>query len=247
MTYEAVHAHPEGASTVARFALTASEFGYDGVVVRNHGNEPASYDPTTLADRYDVDVVTGVEVRAEDPSRASGFVGNHRPHHAVVLVHGGDPAINRFAVDQPAVDVLAHPTAGAGDVDHVIAKRAAANGVRLELSLRPVLRASGDDRVEALEDIRKLASLIDDADAPYVVSGDPRSHLALRAPRDLAALGDVLGLSADWIHDGLAEWGRLAARNRERLTEDFLEPGVRRGRAGAGDADGTGAERADGN
>lgn len=230
MTYEAVHARPDGDSTVARLALTASEFGYEGIVVRNHGDDPASYDPPAVASRYDVDIVTGVEVRATDPSRASGFIGNHRPRQELVVVHGGDPDINRFAVEQPAVDVIAHPTLGDGDVNHVIAKEAAENGVRLELSLRPVLTAAGDRRVEAVRSLQKLASLIEAFDAPYVVSGDPRTHLELRAPRELAALGTVVGLSEEQVADGLAEWGRLAERNRERLSEDFLEPGVRLGR-----------------
>jgi ribonuclease P/MRP protein subunit RPP1 len=246
MTYEAVHARPDGDSTVARMALTASEYGYDGLVVRNHGDEPASYDPESVADTYGVDVVTGVEVRADEPSRASGFVGNHRSRREIVAVHGGSPAINRFAVEQPTVDVLAHPMRDDGDVNHVLAKAAARNGVRLELSLGRVLRTDGGRRVTAIRDLRKLADLLDTYDAPYVVSADPASHLALRAPRDLAAIGEVVGLSATQVETGLAEWGRLAAANRERLDGDVVQPGVRRGRpgeesgsAGVQDADGT--------
>ncbi len=224
--YEAVHARPDGASTVARLASRASEFGFDGIVVRNHGDQPASYDPEAIGAKYDVDVVTGVEVRAEDPSRASGFVGNHRTENTVVCVHGGDPAINRFAVEQPAVDVLAHPMAGDGDVNHVLAKEAASNGVRLEVALGPVLRQDGGQRVQAIRDLRKLRELIDAYDTPYVVSADPTSHLELRAPRELAALGDVLGFDPDDVRDGLAEWGRLAERNRHRQSDAFVEPGV---------------------
>ena len=228
MTYEAVHARPDGDSTVARMALTASEYGYDGIVVRNHGDDPASYDPAAIAETYGVDVATGVDVRSEDPSRASGFVGNHRTRTEVVVVHGGTPSINRFAVEQPAVDVLAHPMRGDGDVNHVLAKEAAANGVRLELSLREVLRTTGGRRVEAIRHCQKLAELIETYDVPFVVSADPRSHLDLRAPRELAALGEEVGLGADAVDDGLAEWGRLAVRNRERLSDDFVAPGVRR-------------------
>jgi ribonuclease P/MRP protein subunit RPP1 len=224
--YEAVHAVPDGESTVARLALTASEHSYDGLVVRNHGDAPASYDPESIADEYDVDVVPGVEVRASDPSRASGFVGNHREKRALVAVHGGDPAINRFAVEQPAVDVLAHPMAGDGDFNHVLAKAAAENGVRVELSLSRVLRKSGGPRVQALRDLRKLHELLTQYDAPFVVSADPFSHLHLRAPRELRALGDVIGIPDEDIEQGLAEWGAVVERNRERLSASFVEPGV---------------------
>lgn len=226
--YEGVQAHPDGDSTVARLALTASEYGYEGIVVRNHGDQPASYDPAAIRDEYGIDVVTGVEIRAPDPSRASGFLGSHRDQRTVVAVHGGDPAINRFAVEQPSVDVLAHPMAGEGDFNHVLARAAADNGVRIEVSLRHVLRSQGGNRVQALQDLQKLTELLAYYDTAFVVSAGPTSHLHLRAPRELASLGEFVGLSPDAVNEGLREWGTVAARNRERHSESFVEPGVRR-------------------
>jgi len=240
--YEAVHGRPDGDSTVSRLALTAAEFGYEGVVVRNHGDENHDADLAAVSREYDVDVVDGVEVRAEDPSRASGYVGNYRDERTVVCVHGGTERLNRFAVEQPAVDVLAHPMAGDGEFNHVLAKEAARNGVRVEFSLRRVLRAQGGRRVQAIGDLRKLREIVDHYDAPYVVSADPRSHLQLRAPRELRAVGDALGFDAEWVERGLAEWGRLAARNRERRSESFVEPGVRRGDRSSGNDDAAGAD-----
>lgn len=228
MTYEAVHAHPDGDSTVARMALTASEYGYDGIVVRNHGDSLADYDPEAISQEYDIDVVPGVEVRADDPSQASGFVGNHRPGTVVLAVHGGTVAVNRFAVEQASVDVLAHPMRDDGDFDHVLAKEAAENGVRVEFSLRDVIDTTGGTRVRRLKSLRKLRELVEYYDVPYVVSADPASHLELRAARELVAVGESIGFSADQIETGLAEWGRIATRNRERLDDSFVEPGVRR-------------------
>lgn len=224
--YEAVHARPDGESTVGRLALTAGEYGFDGIVVRNHGDEPASYDPQAIRETYGVDIVPGVEIRASDPSRASGFVGSHRDRQTLVLVHGGDPKLNRFAVEQAAVDVLAHPMTGDGDFNHVLARTARENGVRVEFNLRHVLRADGGRRVKALRDLRKLWELVDTYDAPFVVSADPRSHLQLRAPRELRAVGDVVGLPGEAVETGLAEWGTLADRNRSRQSDAFVEPGV---------------------
>lgn len=227
LRYEAVHARPDGESTVARLARTASEYGYDGIVVRNHGDRQATYDPTEISDAYGVDAVEGVEVRVEDRSRASGLVGNHRDRQTIVAVHGGSVDMNRFAVEQPAVDVLAHPMADEGDVNHVIVKAAADNGVRLEFSLRDVLHETGGSRVRQIQALRKLRELVEHYDAPYVVSADPHSHLELRAPRDLTALGETIGFSADQIEAGLAEWGHLTDRNRDRQSDAFVEPGVR--------------------
>lgn len=235
--YEGVHARPDGESTVARQALTAAEYGYAGIVVRNHGDQPCEADTEAIAETYGIDVVDGVEVRAEAPSRASGFVGNYRDEKTVVCVHGGDTRLNRFAVEQSAVDVLTHPMDG-GDFNHVLAKEATRNSVRIEFSLARVLREQGGTRVRAIQDLRKLRELVETYDVPYVVSVDPTTHLHLRAPRDLAAVGDVIGFSGEQIEHGLREWGRLAERNRERQSDRYVEPGVRLGESEAGEADG---------
>ena len=228
--FEAVHATPDGESTVARFAMVAREFGYDGVVVRNHSDARVTYDAASIRETYDVDVVSGVEIRAPDPQRASGYLGTARREHDVVVLHGGTNALNRFAVEQERIDVLAHPNRGAGEFNHVLANAAVENGVRVEFNLEPVLRADGGRRVQALTELRSLHALVEKYAVPYVVSADPRSHLHLRAPRELCAVGEAIGLSADSITNGLQEWRRLAERNRERRSDSFIEPGVERGR-----------------
>ena len=227
--YEAVSAYPDGESTVSRLALAAREHGYGGITVRERtGNERAAYDPAAVGDRYGIDVVDGVEIRADSPQSASASIETVRSSHTLVIIRGSE-TLNRFVAEQPRVDVLSRPMAD-GDVDHVTVKAAVHNGVRLEFDFDAVLRTQGGRRVRALSALRKLRELVRAYDAPYVVSATPTSHLELRAPRELAALGAVVGFSRAEIEAGLAEWGRLAERNRDRRSEAFIEPGVREGR-----------------
>jgi ribonuclease P/MRP protein subunit RPP1 len=228
--YEGVHAYPDGEATAARHAREAADLGYEGVVVRNHGDAPAEYDPRAVAEAFGVDVVEGVEIRTDDRSQAAALVRRFREEATLVCVHGGNSAVNRFAAEEPMVDVLAHPMCGDGDVNHVVARAAAENGVRLEFSLADVLRADGGSRVRAISGLRKLRELVEAYDAPFVVSADPASYLDWRAPRELVAVGELVGFDAEQVRGGLREWGRLAVRNRERASESFIEPGVRRGR-----------------
>ena len=226
--YEGVHAHPDGNATVARFAETAASRGYDGIVVRNHGDAQADYDADAIAAEYGVDVVAGIEIRTDDTAQASGLVGNYRSKRDIVCVHGGE--LNRFAVEEAKVDVLAHPMRD-GDVNHVLAKAAAENGVHFEFNFGRVLRADGGKRVQAIQGLRKLRELVDQYDAPYVVSADPESHLELRSPRDLAAVGETVGFDREAITDGLAAWADIVERNRRRRSAAVVEPGVRIERA----------------
>lgn len=230
--YEAVHARPDGHATVSRLARTAAAYGYDGIVIRNHSDELATYDADAVAETYGIDVVPGVEIRADDAAQASGLVGTHRDQREIVCLHGG--SLNRFGVEHPRVDVLAHPMAD-GDVNHVLAQAATENGVRLEFNLHPVIHTTGSRRVTALRGLRKLADVVQKYDVPYVVSVDAASHLALRAPREVVALGAHLGLEATEVREGLREWGRVADRNRTRRADAFVEPGVSRDEHGRDD------------
>ncbi|SNZ02799.1 ribonuclease P/MRP protein subunit RPP1 [Natronoarchaeum philippinense] len=228
--YEAVRARPDGDATVARLADAAGGVGYGGVVVCNHSDAKADYDADAIAEATGVDVVEGITVRAGGPEQASGAIGNYRGKRTIVAVDGGTNALNRFAVEQERVDVLANPMAGSGDVNHVLAKAARENGVRIEFDLAPVLRSTGGQRVQAIQELRKLREIVTQYDAPYVVSAGPRSHLQLRAPRELRAVGEVIGFDSEAIEAGLREWGELAERNRTIQSETFIEPGVEQGR-----------------
>lgn len=225
--YEAVHAYPDGDATVARFAHTAARQGYDGIVVRTRD---AGFDADEVREEYGIDVVDGAEIRADDPGSAGGAVGNFRPDFTVLLVRGGDSTMNRFAVEADPVDVLTRPMADRGDFNHVLAKAAGDHRTYVEFDFGPVLRHTGGKRVQALADLRKLREIVDYFDAPYVVSANASSHLELRAPRELQAVGEAIGFSAEQVQTGLAAWGELVAENRRRRSEEFIAPGVKRGR-----------------
>jgi ribonuclease P/MRP protein subunit RPP1 len=226
--YEAVTAHPAGESTVARFAHTASEYGYDGLVVRN-GHE-VEFDTEVIGDSYGIDLVYGIEIEADSPEAAAGAVGGRRNEATVLSLVGGSDALNRFATEEERLDVLSRPMASGGGFNHVLAKAASRNDVRVEFDLGSVLRTSGGARVRTLRDLRLLRKLVRKYDVPFVVSATARSHLELRAPRELRALGEVIGFSNTEIERGLCEWESIAERTREIRSESFIEPGVRRGR-----------------
>ncbi|MFB6094266.1 MAG: RNase P subunit p30 family protein [Halanaeroarchaeum sp.] len=228
--YEAVRVAAEGRTTPARFGATVADAGFDGVVLAADASSPVDVDPEPIADEYGIDVVAGIEVTAREKGQVASAVSDRRDETAALLVRGGVPEINRYAVETPTVDVLRDPMAGEGDVNHVLVKAAVENDVRIEVSLGRVLRASGGPRVQALRDLRKLVDLLEHFEAPFAVSADPRVHLDVRGPRALLALGDRIGLDAQMVREGLEEWETIVAENRERLSPEAIAAGIRRGR-----------------
>ncbi|AKH98076.1 RNase P subunit p30 family protein [Halanaeroarchaeum sulfurireducens] len=228
--YDAVRIHANGRTTTARFVSTAAEAGFDGVVVANSHENGADVDVPHIRSEYGIDIVGGVEVATTDKGVASTAIADRRPKTAVLMVRGGTPTMNRYAVETPAVDVLRDPMAGDGDVNHVLVKAAVRNDVRIEVNLGRVLRASGGPRVQALRGLRKLRDLLEYYDAPLVVTADPKTHLQVRGPRELLAVGDRIGFDEETIRRGLTEWQRIAETNREKLSPEYVAKGVRRGR-----------------
>lgn len=223
--YETAYPYPDGDATAARHAQTAARYGYDGLVVRTDIDESL----TAIRDQYGIDIVDGVEIDVDRPEEAGRIVGDVRQESELVSVLGGSDRLNRFAVEQDRVDVLSRPMDG-GDFNHVLAKKAAVHGTRVEFDFGPLLRSSGGRRVRALGSLRKLRELVTNSETPYVVTASSRSHFHLRAPREIVAVGKQAGFEAEWLRDGLAEWGEIAAQNRRRLSGDFIAPGTKRGR-----------------
>jgi len=80
--YEAVYAHPDGKSTVARFAKRAADYGFEGVVVRNHADARAAYDPERIREEYGIDVVEGSRSAPtidNRPAARSEIIGPPKP------------------------------------------------------------------------------------------------------------------------------------------------------------------------
>lgn len=228
--YEAVRVAADGRTTPARFAATVADAGFDGIVLAVDASDQVDVDAESLLEEYGIDVAAGIEITADEKGTVATTVSDRRGETPALFVRGGVPEINRYAVETDTVDVLRDPMAGEGDVNHVLVKAAVENDVRIEVALGRVLRESGGPRVQALRDLRKLVDLLEHYDAPFVVSADPRIHLDVRAPRALLALGDQIGLGAERVREGLAEWGTILAENRERLSPEAIADGVRRGR-----------------
>ena len=224
--YEAVRIGKTGPTTAGRFALTVGRAGFDGLVVIGDQADLPDVDAATLADRHRLDVALGVEIDVDSKAAASGAIGNWRPQATVLSVRGGSPEMNRFAAESPRVDVLAAPLAGEGDLNHVMAQAAAENGVAIEVDLSRVLRASGGTRVKAISGLRKLHDLLQDADAPFVVTAGARTHLQVRGPRELIAVGEQIGFDREEVTAGLQEWGAIVERTRARRDPDAVAPGV---------------------
>lgn len=226
--YEAVTAYPTGRATVSRLARVAASIGFDGIVVRNWDEVTETGASEGAEEDTDVDVVRAVTVDASDRSRARSAIDRLREEYPILLARTDGASATRYAAERRRIDVVTGVVRDGQAPAHTTVRTARDNGVRIEVSLEPVLRSRGGRRVRHVQALEELARVIEHYDAPYVVSAAPSSHLELRGPRGLVAVGTAIGLDAEWLERGLEEWRRLADRGRRVQSESFIEPGVER-------------------
>jgi ribonuclease P/MRP protein subunit RPP1 len=217
----AVHAYPEGGSTVSRLAMTAREYGYSGICIVNHSN----YFSDAREPEVDgVEVISGVEVVAGNQNELRKQVDRFRKRVKVLAVHGGDADVNRAACEDERVDILMHPPDGkTSGINHIIAKLAADKHVAIGFELMPLICNKGGSRVRALSNYRTNLALVKKYDAPYVVVSGAMSHYDMRDVRAVIALCRLFGMGEKDAIKGLSYY---PAQIMKRNSPDFIMEGV---------------------
>lgn len=223
--YETIRA--EDPQTIQQGIEFASKIGYQGLIIRTPpGTDIHREDFAEISE--DFNLVHAIELRPESKEQASGLMGQYRSECDLLVLRGASSPLNRFAVEHELIDVLSEPMIHGGDFNHVYAHAANENNVCIEFGLRPVLQTAGGSRVRHIQNLQKLYELVQDADAPYVVSGRASSPFELRGWRELNALCEHLFEDSEFFETGIKQWKKRADRNSVRHDDDFIEPGVRK-------------------
>ncbi len=180
----------------------------------------------SLKTKYDTDIAHGVEIRVDDPNKIKPLAQKIRKDVEIIIVRGGDLAINRAALETPEVDILSHPEFQRNDsgIDHVLAKLAADNQVCIELNFREALYSFRKSRAHILTHMRRNVALSKKFGFPVVITSGAYSKWEMRGPRELAAFGTMVGLELENAMNAIS--GARVDRNRARLSGNWVMPGV---------------------
>ena|SRR3989338_234886 len=176
-----------------------------------------------------MDLVACVEIRADSIKTLKKALAKYREQAEIIIVAGGDYAINRTAAEDERVDILAHPEFKRMDsgIDHVVAKSAAHNGVAIEINMSGLLSTFKRVRSHVLNHMDRNVMLAKKFGAPIVMTSGAKDEWGIRDPRELAALGRMLGLTLEESVRSVSEAceSRLLT-NRKRMGGKILYKGV---------------------
>jgi ribonuclease P/MRP protein subunit RPP1 len=124
-----------------------------------------------------------------------------------IVVHGGKEAVNRAAVSDSRVDILAHPDRGRKDsgVDSFIGRKAAENGVAVEVNLSSLISAKWNSRAYVLRNIKRNLMLSRKYGFDLVVSTGAKSRLELREADVVAEILRAIGFTDEEIYRAMEE------------------------------------------
>ncbi len=211
-----VHSSPECEDPPERLISVAKRCGYTAIAITNHSN--------LWGEVTGEGVISGIEIVADKISGLKKKIEIYRPKVDVLLVHGGDPKINRAAVENSEVDILAHPS---HYFNHVLAKFAAENEVAIEFNLDEIIYTRGVPRVRALSAFQRNLKIARKFDVSMTITSGARSQYDLRAPRELIALAGLFGMSESEAVGALSEtpWN-IVTRNRKKKRPGYVMDGV---------------------
>ncbi|MEA1984692.1 MAG: ribonuclease P protein component 3 [Euryarchaeota archaeon] len=218
-----VHSRPDGNTEPEQMASIAGRIGYSGIAITNHSS---SKDAVVEVDTPGIEVFRGVELMVSNASKLHGLVGKYRNKVDVLVVHGGNEDVNRAAVENPNVDVLAHPqTSRDGGINHVLARSASENNVAIGFNMDTIIKGRGGRRVQTLSHFRKNLELVRKYDVPMLLTSNAASRFDMRAPREMIALAGLFGMRRDEAIDALSRIPEQII-NHNRLSAGPLCEGV---------------------
>ncbi len=144
-------------------------------------------------------LVPGVVIRTDKPDVMNRLVDKVRKKVPLLVVEGKPYSVHRAACSNPKVDVLCSPERNRKDCgfDHVCARMAADNSVALGLCFRDLIDSYGKKRSSILGKMRTNVSLSQKFNTPLVIVSGAQDVWEMRAGKELASLGNLLGLELD--------------------------------------------------
>lgn len=177
-----------------------------------------------------IDLVTRVDLTSKTPRQLLHELRHFRRRFEVVSVVCTSKAVARQAAKDRRVDLLSFPaTSSRGRFfDRAEAELASQASSSLEVDMAPLLSSRGFSRIRLLSSLRKEVAIAKKFGVPVAISsGATNAHL-MRGPYDCVALVSLFDMALPLALRALSETPlTIVERNREKLSPDFVAPGVR--------------------
>jgi len=180
----------------------------------------------------DLDIVSRVNLTPRNTNELSRDLKKYRKRFEIISVQCNNIKVARQAAKDHRVDIISFPAYRNGKrrvwLDRQEANLASGSNVVYELLFSDLLGKSGVSASKVIYNWSMELSNARKHDIPVIVSSGACSVLEMREPRALASMMVLLDVDEDEALDMVSVTPlKLVERNRRKLDDDFISPGVR--------------------
>ncbi|MEM3725874.1 MAG: RNase P subunit p30 family protein [Candidatus Bathyarchaeia archaeon] len=217
---------------IVRLVDKAAMLGYRLIAVAFQANSKAEEIEKvhSLCQEKGMDLATRVDLKPRTPQELIGLLRRVRRRFELVAVICDSKNVARQAAKDHRVDLLNFPSYDFRKrfFDMAEAELASNASAALEIDMKPLLTLEGAARVRLLSILRREAVIAKNFHVPIVVSSGVQNELFMRKPRELASLAQLFDLDmAEALNAVSRTPFAIVKRNREKLSPNFVAPGIR--------------------
>ena len=217
---------------ISRLVGKAAMLGYRLIAIAFQANsrEEEIQKVRSLCQESGIDLASRVDLKPKTPKELVGYLRRVRRKFELVAVVCESKNIARQAAKDHRVDLLNFPSHDPRKrfFDIAEAELASNASAALEIDAKPILTLEGPARIRLLSSLRREAALAKDFRVPIVVSSGASNELLIRKPRELASLAQLFDLDIASAIDAVSRNPTaIVRRNRDKLSPNFVAPGIR--------------------
>ena len=217
---------------VERVVSKAAKLGYGliGVPFSPEVRENEEMKLREICRNAGISFASRVDLRPRTRGQLMNQLRKLRRRFEIICVLCDNKEIARQAAKDRRVDLLNFPALDYARrfFDRAEAELASKSFAALEVDVKPLFVLEGAARVRLLSCLRREVSIAKEFHVPVVISSGVSSELLLRKPMELAAFAGLFGLDeVSGLNAVSANPLNIVERNREKLSEGFVAPGIR--------------------
>ena len=210
----------------------ASELGYSlvGIPFSPHASKEQISQLKQICSEAKVDFAARVNFSPRSSNELLNGLRRFRRKFEIVAVRCHTKDVARQAAKDRRVDLLQFSVTNLRKrfFDEAEAELASQAFSSLEIELAPILQLTTSSRIRLLSRLRREVETAERFKVPITLSSGATEEQFMRRPHDYAALTTLFDLPMSSALRGLSEnpWVTVA-RNREKLSSDYVAPGIR--------------------
>ena len=183
-----------------------------------------------ICDEARIDLVTRSDIKPKTPNELVHNLRKFRRKFEIITSMCESKNVARQAARDRRVDLLNFPSPDFRRrfFDEAEAELASNGLASLEIDMKSILILEGPARIRLLSSLRREASIAQRFHVPIVVSSGASNVNLMRNPKELASLAFLFDLADASATKAVSENpSSIVKRNREKLSPQFVAPGIR--------------------